>query len=79
MRRDSLYRRRRQTLTSTTQRAGCYECHGYDAHWLDANAQALAARHTDATGHKTWVDALLSITYCVDSPQAPQLFSEVQG
>lgn len=54
---------RRVTKTAVIQRAGCYVCHGNDLHWTSNNAQAIAARHTDATGHKTWCDNLLSISY----------------
>lgn len=44
-------------------KAGCFECHGGDAHWHGKNAQAVAARHHDSTGHKTWVEVLMNITY----------------
>ena len=33
------------------------------AHWLGRNAQAVAARHHDKTGHHTWVDASVLTTY----------------
>ncbi len=33
------------------------------AHWFGNNAQAVAARHHDATGHMTWVDIAMSIRY----------------
>lgn len=49
--------------TSRTIRAGCFSCWGSMAHWTGANAQGVAARHHDATGHQTWVDVVLSITY----------------
>jgi hypothetical protein len=38
-------------------------CWGSDAHWLEKNAQAVAARHHDATGHATWVEVNMSIYY----------------
>jgi len=43
--------------------AGCFECWGSDGHWTSKNAQALAARHHDATGHETWCDVNMSIRY----------------
>lgn len=42
---------------------GCFECNGSDAIWTSANAQGVAARHHDATGHTTWVDITMSIRY----------------
>ena len=46
--------------------AGCFVCgpdQGSTGKWFSPNAQGIAARHHDATGHQTWVDATLSITY----------------
>jgi hypothetical protein len=31
--------------------------------WNGKNAQGVAARHHDATGHQTWCDVYMSITY----------------
>ena len=42
---------------------GCFVCYGEDAHWFAPNAQAVAARHHDATGHRTWCEVILSIEY----------------
>lgn len=53
----------RRTATWRDLRAGCLICHGADAHWTSANAQALAAQHHDRTGHATWCDVALSIRY----------------
>ncbi len=53
----------RRTRTSRDLRAGCFECYGTDAHWFGPNAQGVAARHHDKTGHETWVDVALSIRY----------------
>jgi len=53
----------RRTYTSRDVRAGCFQCFGIEAHWLAPNAQAVAARHHDATGHATWVEAVLNIRY----------------
>ncbi len=46
--------------------AGCWQCWGGDYHWHGPNAQAVAARHHDATGHTTWVDVNMSIQYGED-------------
>lgn len=43
--------------------AGCRTCHSDRAHWTGANAQAVAARHHDGTGHPTWCRVSLSIAY----------------
>ncbi len=43
--------------------AGCYVCHGVDAHWYTKNALALAARHHQLTGHPTWCEQTLSVKY----------------
>ena len=53
----------RETRTGRDVRAGCFVCWGSDAHWLERNAQAVAARHHDATGHATWVEVHMSIYY----------------
>jgi hypothetical protein len=44
-------------------KAGCFVCHGSQAHWFGGNAQGVAARHHDATGHRTWADVSMSVTY----------------
>ena len=44
-------------------RAGCYTCHGAAARWLGQNAQGVAARHTDATGHRTWYEGVQFVSY----------------
>ncbi len=53
----------RETFTSRTAMAGCFQCHGTQAHWIGPNAQGLAARHHDATKHATWCDVAMSIRY----------------
>ena len=40
--------------------AGCFDC---EKSWEGANAQGVAARHHDATGHTTWADVTLMIRY----------------
>lgn len=57
----------RDTFTSRDLRAGCFVCHGCDAQWTGPNAQALAARHHDGTGHQTWCEVHLSIRYGSDA------------
>ena len=53
----------RETWTGRTVIAGCFQCGGSHAKWQGPNAQGVAARHHDATGHTTWADVTLSITY----------------
>lgn len=53
----------RQTRTARTLQGGCFICHGTEAVWFSPNAQAVAARHHDATGHPTWVDVVLMVRY----------------
>ena len=48
--------------------AGCFVCHGTNAEWRAANAQALAARHHDKTGHSTWFEGVMSIRYGNSDP-----------
>lgn len=50
---------------STNRRviAGCFTCNGSDALWTAPNAQGVAAKHHDATGHETWADVILEIRY----------------
>ncbi len=43
--------------------AACFVCHGAAAFWTSANAQALAAQHHDRTGHQTWCNIAMSVTY----------------
>lgn len=59
MRRD----RPRITRIARSLTAGCFVCHGGDYRWQGPNAQALAARHHDATGHPTWADVYLAVRY----------------
>lgn len=53
----------RRTSVARDLRGGCFVCHGGDAHWFGGNAQGVAARHHDATGHETWCDIGMSIRY----------------
>jgi hypothetical protein len=38
------------------------------AHWFGPNAQGVAARHHDATGHATWCEVSLSVWYGREEP-----------
>lgn len=60
--------------TIRTVRAGCTVCHGSAAHWLGRNAAGVAARHHDATGHRTWADQSIRTTYGETGPAHPDLF-----
>ena len=54
----------RETRTGVTLvRAGCFNCNGTDGMWFGRNAVGLAARHHDATGHSTWAEQMISISY----------------
>ena len=54
---------KRPTHRSRDIVAGCFICKGTAPIWTAANAQALAAKHHDATGHQTWCDIVMSIRY----------------
>lgn len=48
----------------TGAQGGCFECmKGTDAKWFSKNALALAAKHHDKTGHKTWAEQVISVRY----------------
>lgn len=47
----------------TSSMAGCWHCGGSDARWHGKNALAVAARHHDATGHSTWCEQVMSVSY----------------
>lgn len=63
----------RDTFTSRDLKAGCFICHGTEAHWTGPNAQALAAQHHDRTKHQTWCDVYLSIRYGADAGDDRQI------
>jgi len=44
-------------------RAGCFDCFGSELKWNGKNAQGVAAKHHDATGHETWVEVFMNIRY----------------
>lgn len=46
-------------------RARCTVCHADTPGWpwMRKNAQGVAARHTDATGHKTYVEVSMGLYY----------------
>jgi hypothetical protein len=59
----------RHTATSRDVRAGCFVCYGSDARWFGGQAQGVAARHHDATGHATWADVSMSVRYGCEAPE----------
>jgi len=61
--------KQRVTYISRSLVAGCFDCYGNDARWEGKNAQGVAARHHDATGHVTWVDVGMSIRYGQDAEE----------
>lgn len=63
----------RPTFTSRDVRAGCFVCHGLDAHWFGGNAQGVAAQHHDRTKHAVWCDVQLSIRYGEDAADPRQI------
>lgn len=50
----------RPFTTHRTVRAGCLGC---GAAWTGGNAQGVAAKHYDQTGHTTWVEVQMTIRY----------------
>ena len=68
----------RETWVGRSVIAGCFQCNGSDALWTSPNAQGVAARHHDATGHTTWVDVNLSITYGDKNKDKQEMKNEPQ-
>jgi hypothetical protein len=62
-------RARAMRSTVTSARGGCQQCHGGNAGWHKKNALALAAQHSDRTGHVTWAETITRTTYG-DGPAA---------
>lgn len=67
----------RKTYVGRDVSAGCHQCGGTEPLWTGKNAQGVAARHHDATGHTTWVDVYMTITYgenvsYLDQPKSDQ-------
>ncbi len=56
-------RRRRKTKVLRAVEAGCSVCHNGQRQWEGKNAQGVAAKHHDATGHPTWVKVAMRIFY----------------
>ena len=48
---------------SVSMRGACYVCHGTEPHWQAKNTVGVAAKHNQTTGHETWVDIEISVTY----------------
>jgi cytochrome c553 len=64
----------RQQASTRTVAGGCHTCHGVDTPaWQAGNAQALATRHHDATGHPTWAAQTITTQYGSLDPPANQL------
>ena len=63
----------RPTFTSRDVQAGCFVCHGSDAHWIGGNSQGVAARHHDRTKHAVWCEVYLSIRYGEDAADPRQI------
>ncbi|WP_206432194.1 hypothetical protein [Sphingomonas sp. ABOLF] len=63
----------RPTFTSRDVRAGCFVCNGTDPMWTGGNAQGVAARHHDASGHATWCDVYMGVRYGEQAPDARQI------
>lgn len=63
----------RRTATSRDVKAGCYVCHGGEAHWFGGQAQGTAAKHHDQTGHPTWAEVYMHVSYGnrADIPKVP--------
>jgi hypothetical protein len=53
----------RTTRVSRDVKAGCETCHGSGAHWFGGQAQGTAAKHHDQTGHTTWCEVYMHVTY----------------
>lgn len=53
----------RETWVGRDVRAGCFTCHGDQAFWFHRGAQGTAAVHHDKTGHETWVEVSLHVSY----------------
>jgi len=66
----------RKTRLAKSYTAGCFDCADGEGQWFANNAQAVAARHHDKTGHATWVDVVLSFTYGDQEAPAPAKVEE---
>ncbi len=53
----------RETYIAKIFVAGCSVCNDGEAQWFANNAQAVAAKHYDLTGHPTWVNLTLDFWY----------------
>ena len=64
----------RKHRTTTLARAFCRVC---AKTWEGPNAQAVAARHTDATSHATRVEVSMVVEYGEEPENQPGLFDGV--
>lgn len=60
---------RQKNSRVTAASAGCVDC---GKRWDGANAVSCAARHHDASGHRTWAEQVLYTEYGGDLPKAEQ-------
>lgn len=54
---------REQRARVADVRGGCFDCKGGDVIWSGKNAMMVAARHHDATGHRTWAEQTIAVRY----------------
>ena len=66
----------RKHRTTTLAKAMCRVC---AKTWEGPNAQAVAARHTDATTHATRVDVSMVVEYGEEPQGQPGLFDGVMA
>ena len=66
----------RKHRTTTLARSLCRVC---AKTWEGANAQAVAARHTDATSHATRVEVNMVVEYGEEPEKQPGLFDGVMA
>lgn len=68
---------RRGVATKRVVTAGCVQCSGQNPIWKGGAAQGVAARHSYARGHHTWVEVSMRIEYgIVRDFSGPSMFSE---
>ena len=68
----------RITYATTDGCAKCWTCHPDGWQWFGPQAQGTAARHTDATGHKTHVEMVLAVDYTTpEAEAAEQVYAHV--
>jgi hypothetical protein len=53
----------RPTRVSRDVKAGCETCWPGTAKWFGGQAQGTAAQHFDKTGHATWCEVYMHVSY----------------